>query len=136
MNESPNLKAYKDFIQAEVLRPEIRAEKKNFLHLYFEPKPVRFFSTEMAISLVAVAMLFVVFKQIQPQYLNVHVPTETEMSRAIAASIPQPLQAETVSQERVVVKRVASYVGPTMVYQKEHKGVPITIVWMFDGGQV
>lgn len=35
---------------------------------------------------------------------------------------------------RVEVKRVSSRVGPTMVYQRSYRDVPVTIIWVFKGG--
>ncbi len=48
------------------------------------------------------------------------------------AGVEDPL--ENHMKPRVVVKRVSSQMGPTMVYQRSYQDVPVTIVWVFSNG--
>ena len=99
---------YRDYVAGEVSRPEVRQAKKNLIASHFNPKPAIAFDVTFALSAMVLGVAFLMCFYFKP------VPTKAF----------QPVE----------VKRVASRVGPTMVYQKNYQDVPITIVWVFAGG--
>ncbi len=129
IQDDKEVRAYKDFMQQELSRREIQDDKKKFVRSYFEEPSQPLFPLGMALPLLALALLFAFFLQIKP------VPYGPYL--AAPAAVPAALQEEPEEHfdDSVHVKRVSSSWGPVMIYQKEHEGTPVTIVWVFAGGK-
>lgn len=146
--------AYRNYIAREVGRPEVLQNKKKFLAENFIDRPPAFrFAPAFVVPALAAACVFMVFNHLQTQLNPVEGPLAPIYSTAPAAApisaaetgpqssfgeSEQPLLDNPVAnykKPRVVVKRVSSAVGPTMVYQKLYRNVPVTVVWVFAGGK-
>ena len=139
MNENQLKQYYKNYLHDELSLPEVGEAKKQFVRRHFQPS-ARFFTVEFGVPALCLILLFVFFHHIQPQYLNYRVPSREEVTAAAPVEAVEPLPAsllagEPVSNEPVIVKRVSSRIGPTLIYQKSHQGVPVTIIWVFEGGK-
>jgi hypothetical protein len=55
-----------------------------------------------------------------------------EAAAAAKAALEDPVRNHM--KPRVVVKRISSRVGPTLVYQKVYRETPVTIIWVFNRG--
>ena len=145
--------AYRNYIAREVGRPEVAQAKKQFMAKHFSPRPKVFSMAPAVVAPVFVmAAVFALFNHLQTALLPVEGPLApiygtSQASSASAASAQkeaapvvssQPLGDNPVAnykKPRVDVKRVSSAVGPTMVYQKLYRNVPVTVVWVFAGGK-
>ncbi len=151
-NEDGLGQAYRNYIAREVGRPEVLRDKKKFLAQHFDVRPPVFkFSPAFFMPALAAACVFMVFNHLQTQIREVEGPLAPIYGTAPAAmsSVAQPAGVMTTEiqpqaaqnpvanhkKPRVVVKRVSSSVGPTMVYQKLYRNVPVTVVWVFAGGK-
>ncbi len=154
---------YRETIAREMRRPEIQDAKSQLLSEFFSPAPAPLFSFASAGFLIpsfAVLGIFLLFGSMQKAAAPIVGPAtpiyqtfgsileEAKVQRAereakaraeaelkaqdAAAKIPDPLRNHM--KPRVQVKRVASQMGPTMVYQRAYRDVPVTIIWVFTGG--
>jgi hypothetical protein len=114
---------YRSYLRAQVASPEVRREKREFIAAHFpseKPFILRPAFLLPAMSLSAVVLFLFVF------LLTPH-----------PAKPPVPLQEpipEIRLDQPVEVMRLTSNVGSTMVYQKMIQDSPITIIWVFHGG--
>ncbi len=149
--------AYRNYIAREVGRPEVLKDKKKFLSQNFSVRPPVFtMAPAFVVPAFLAAAVFVFFNHLQTQVQEVQGPlvpiygTSPAAVRASAPSFKTQVSTETVSSSpqpaldnpvanykkpRVDVKRVSSSVGPTMVYQKLYRNVPVTVIWVFAGGK-
>jgi hypothetical protein len=123
-------KLLKEHIAGELQDPEVKAAKKAFLEENFAPAPPWFVGSGLWLVLglslaLAVGMIHL---YLQAPKLA---PKEYVSQTPITDVLPE------MGQELgpVVVSRLSSRVGSTMLYQKQAGGVPITIVWVFVGGK-
>jgi len=106
---------YQNYLRRELRQPEIRLAKKEFLNTYFPKEtPVWLRPQVLAPTLALLVILLII---------TYYHPSEIPVS-------PGP----ELAPARVEVRRVGSGVGPTLVYQKVYQDVPVTIVWVFTGG--
>ncbi len=154
--------SYRDMMARELSRPEIQADKKN-LGVFFSAPPAApvfsVFTPGFLISTFVIAAFFIFFYRVQihrpavkgpsapiyrmfasfmeeSQALEAAQKTASEKAlaskRAAALLLDDPVRNHM--KPRVVVKRLASHVGPTLVYQKVYHETPVTIVWVFTHG--
>ena len=138
---------------AEMARPEI-AEDKQRLMSFFEmpaaaPKPV--FGMGVLAPAVLLVTAFFFMQQVQlkaPELAGPSTPIyqgflsfmedararEQARQREIANPLPEENPVANHMKPRVIVKRVSSRVGATMVYQKTYRKTPVTIIWVFNPG--
>lgn len=120
---------YRTYMAGELARPEIKEAKKN-LGAFFEAPaaPVTpVLGAGFLIPAFAIIALFFSF-----QYLQSRVPAVVGPSMPIYRILDDPVRNHI--KPGVMVKRVSSRVGPTMVYQKVYGGTPVTIIWVFNHG--
>lgn len=148
---------FRENFSRELSRPEIQEAKQKLLSEFLAPEPAPLFSfvspafLAPAAALIAVFLVFVNIQKVQvpaagpgaPIYqMFAPIMEETKAKRAAELAKAKTKQAEAQAEDpvhnhmkpRVVVKRVASRKGPTMVYQRSYRDVPVTIVWVFTGG--
>jgi len=121
-------KLYRENLRRELDRPEIQSEKRQFLQQHFPleaPAPAGF----SPFAIPAFAMMVVFFAVL---LLNRPLPQQARIQPDHELDIAGPMLNQPAGS--VQVQRVTSHVGSTMVYQKMHHDVPITIVWVFPGG--
>ncbi len=119
VNERKAAGFYRNYLEREIIRPEIRLEKEKFIRTHFWKEPALFLTltpgfTVPALCLTLVFCAFLLFQA---------PPTPNPFGRAAVFQKPQ-----------VEVRRAASKTGAIMVYQKVYNGAPFTIVWVFSGG--
>ncbi len=131
---------YKDFLEGELKRPEVRQARKDFLDAHFPKAPLFVLRPLVLAPALASLALLAVFV-----YLKGPMMQESRSSSQVA-SIPSGNIFDKVKtgavnapelpiiSPRVTVDRISSRMGSTMVYQKPYNGNPITIVWVFVGG--
>lgn len=134
-NEKFIRQAYRDSLAEELARPEVLAQKE---------KLVAFFETPVSTSvpvlqgaglgfMLPAVLVFGVFFFMQ--HLQTRVPEISGPAIPIyrtAEINPTDNPVRNHMKPRVVVKRISSRVGPTMVYQKVYRETPVTIVWVFN----
>ena len=135
---------FSNYIQDELNHPEVQLAKKTLIRNYFQESPKIFFGVEMMAPAIALFSLFFIFNQIQLPVRNQVAPAlqsaQVDLSKEIKLKIPinekktEPKKQFSPDEDGVLVKKVSSSVGPTMVYQKKYENVPVTIVWVFMGG--
>ena len=127
---------YREHLKRELARPELAREKREFIARHFEGGPLAALSPAAfapALSLVVLLVALVFLQQGVPEKTKT-METRPEAAYTLSESIlPLPASATTaVRDERpVVVKRLSSRAGSTLVYQKSYQETPITIVWVF-----
>ena len=153
-NEKILSKAYREYMAAELARPEI-AEDKQKLMAFFE-MPAVTPAPSFGVGVLAPALLligiFFFMHQVQIKAPAVAGPSapiyqgfaafmdearaREQAARQSAASNPEILEnpVQNHMKPRVIVKRVSSRVGATMVYQKTYRNTPVTIIWVFNQG--
>ena len=123
-------KLLKEHIAGELQDPEVKAAKKAFLEENFSPAPPWFVGPGLWLVLglslaLAVGMIHL--------YLQAPKPTPKEYVSKTPVTDMLPEMGQELGP--VVVSRLSSRVGSTMLYQKQVNGVPVTIVWVFAGGK-
>lgn len=122
-------KIYRDYLAEELRRPEVlEAQKK--LAAQFTVEPVSFLEPSFSAVACLLLVLFCFFYQSQKPLREVVLP---ETQPVMLALNPKPV-LDAARPSPVLVKRISSGVGPTLVYQKNHHDIPITIVWVFPRG--
>lgn len=142
------LDSYRDFLAAEVSRPEIEQQKRLFMAKHFPVKPVWIRAAGVMVPAMAVLGLFILFQTGIPN-LNFSKPPVTpavnpadaplvtaEAPSRIEVSSPKKLKKIAVKVPPVMVKRATSQVGQPMVYQRKVNEKPITVVWVFTGAGI
>ncbi len=136
LEENDSLKLiYRRYLSEELSRPEIQSHKKKLLDFFYVPAAPVFslFHAPFLVPAIMLLGIFVLFYQIQ---------SATQLSKGPALPIyqdfaeakPLPDPVKNHMKPRVVVKRVSSRMGPTLVYQRSYREVPVTIVWVFAPG--
>ena len=134
-------KQYRKDMAAEMARPEVDASRKELLAFFEAPAASPFLGILSpgfwSPAAVLMAVLFV-FHQMQAQVSPIMGPSEPiYQSMATlhneAAPVPVEIPEPVIEPPRVVVKRVSSQMGPTLVYQRTYHETPVTIVWIFPG---
>ena len=126
---------FRDYISREVSRPQIQEDKKKLLQSFYQPQP--FFEIGWMIPAGALAAVFVLFLNLNLQKsLVAHSP---KTFSNVTAAFGEPELApenprQTYKKPRVIVKRVASQIGPTLIYQRSFRNIPVTVIWVFPGG--
>lgn len=115
---------FRDYISREVSRPQIQEDKKNFLQSFYQPQP--FFEISWMIPAGVLAAVFVFFLNLTPSPWP-SPPKGRGDSEAHDS-------AQIYKKQRVIVKRVASQTGPTLIYQRSFRNIPVTVIWVFPGG--
>lgn len=155
-NENDKLisKAYRDYMAEELARPEIAEDKQKLMAFFEAPAaaPAAGFGAGVFAPALLLIGLFFFMHQVQvkapslagpsvPIYQGFSVFMEEARAREqqasqSAASNPalEENPVEHHMKPRVIVKRVSSRVGPTMVYQKTYRNTPVTIIWVFNQG--
>lgn len=146
--EKRALEAYRDFLAAEVSRPEIEQQKRLFMARNYPARPVWARAAGVMVPAMAGICLFVLFQtgiitipdfksqtaEVKPVASSAGAPLVTaEAPSRIEVASPKKLKKIKVQVPDVMVKRATSQVGQTMVYQREMDDKPITIVWVFTG---
>lgn len=148
--EKKAMEAFKQFMDAEISRPEIEQQKRLFIQRNFPMKPAwaRFAQAGAPVLVPALAAfgLFVLF---QTGFLRM--PSEVSQTQgpqvpgAVAplVTVEAPLRIEVtpakklkkikIKEASVSVKSASSETGQTMVYQRQANDKPVTIVWVFTG---
>ena len=123
---------YRNYMAAELKRPEVQKDKEQ-LAAHFATKPAPLMEPAFSLAFCLLLAAFAFFFQVQ-QPLRQEVLPETQP--VMLALTPKPVSDARKPSDlpRVMVKKVSSRVGPTMVYQRNHRDVPITIIWVFAGG--
>ena len=116
---------YRDYLKDAC--PQIKKDKKQFIRSHFSGK-TSVWEYPAVFSAFAVTVLLLGF--------FVHLQGETEGVKKGVAWHPPEINYFRVLQnpaqpKRVQVKRVASRVGTTMVYQIGSEDIPLTVVWVF-----
>lgn len=128
---------YREMIKDELKDPEVQQEKRRFIKAHFEEKPVFFLRPALAypaLSFCLLLVFFLVFRSHEAKVPQVaKVGTEMvrqEIRTALDKMVPDTnlVLAET---SPVLVKRLVSQTGPTMIYRSAGLEVPILIVWVF-----
>ena len=101
---------YRDLLNDEVRRPEVRREKKAFLQAHFEVPPFWF---------------------LRPAFF---VPAFLALAATVMFQWQRPFNAVSEARPPVHVLRAASHEGPVMIYQKTYQDAPVTIIWVFPAG--
>ncbi|MBN1687519.1 MAG: hypothetical protein JW893_00305 [Candidatus Omnitrophica bacterium] len=135
--EKPVLKAYRSWIESEIRRPEVRREKDAFVKTYFSKPPLFFLRPAFLAPASSFAvMMFIAVLWYWPT-TSLKPGREIQMMHREGAVVENVASGDSdvvVSPGMVDVKRVASRVGTPMVYYKSNHGQPITIIWIFTGG--
>ncbi len=122
-------KAYRNYLSEEIARPEVlQAQKK--LEASFQPAAAPMFEPAVSLAACFLLALFFFCYEFQAPLREVIRP---ETRPVMLALNPRPVQdsAKPLDPHRVLVKKISSAAGPTMVYQKKHHDIPITVVWVF-----
>ncbi len=145
-DENEIREVYRQYLKQEVARPEIACEKKEFIARYFEEQPAAAlspaaFAPALSLIVLLIALIFLQRPVLQTKTLETkpegaYTLTESVVPfppSATTASLPSEVPPVGLRDERpaVVVKRISSRAGSTLVYQKSYQGTPITIVWVF-----
>ncbi|MCM8776612.1 MAG: hypothetical protein NC930_09760 [Candidatus Omnitrophica bacterium] len=116
---------YQDYVAKELDRSRLLQEKDDFLKAYFAGWPL-LGVLQFLPSLVLIVMIAVLV-WIDPRILHhpekISTPAMILTTREVFGEPPP-----------VVIKRIVSRTGPTLVYQKHYEKHPITIIWIFSGG--
>ncbi len=147
MNEQKNdpiLSLYRSYLENEVRSKEVQAQKLAFVKRHFHARPLFLFQPAFAVPALSMAILFFFFLNLQietyPRVKPSSLPRSVSAEVVAKSPLPQPNSAVKVDEgiaapePKVLVKRVASHVGSTMVYQKTVDNLPLTIVWVFPKG--
>ena len=130
--------AYKDFLQHEIHRPEVRQDKKLFLAAYFKaPHPLMLRPGFMipAIGIAGILATILLWKYPAIEEKPIMLQREEVPAKIVAEPLPSSLVLPARPKPSLVeVRRATSRVGSIMVYQKRYHDVPITIIWVFPGG--
>ena len=140
MKESKEMKflgkTYRDYLNGEIRRPEVRQAKKEFIASCFQSEDIFFFrpaivAPVVVLSIVAIAALLLSVPKpvVKSEQLKMASKVEEEVVK-ISEGVPGAI----LSEQAVEVKRLVSRVGTPMVYQKTNHGHPITIIWVFTRG--
>jgi len=131
---------YRDFLKGELRRSEARQAQKDFLGTHFPREPLfilRPLVLAPALASLALLAIFVYLKGPMMQESR----SSSQVTSIPVSNIFDKVEAKTVNapelpmiSPRVTVDRISSRMGSTMVYQKPYNGNPITIVWVFVGG--
>ena len=145
--EKKALDSYRDFLAAEVSRPEVEREKRLFMAKNFPVKPVWIRAAGVMVPAMALFCLFILFQSgvsnfnfstspAKPVVNTGDAPLVTaEAPTRIEVSNPKKLK-KVVKVPPVMVKRATSQVGQPMVYQRKVNETPITVVWVFTGAGI
>lgn len=150
--EKKALESYREFLAAEVSRPEIEQQKRLFITKNFPSKPIWTRAAGVMVPAMAVFALFVLFQNgvisvpdfnkaqisdVKPVVSSADAPLVTaEAPSRIEVASPKKLKKIAVKVPPVMVKRATSQVGQPMVYQRKVNEKPITVVWVFTGAGI
>ena len=128
---------YRDYLKRETARPELAREKKEFIARHFEEQPVAAlrpaaFAPALSLVLLMAALIFLQRSALQTKMLETRPEAAYTFTEPVVPFPPSAMTATPPSQiPSVVVKRISSRVGSTLVYQKPYQETPITIIWVF-----
>jgi hypothetical protein len=139
-NEERIRELYRDVLRQQISRPEVRREKKEFMAAYFKKetpflmRPAFFIPALSSVGIVLIAVLLFQrpiseVSEVEPMRQAVEVPVEVP-----AEEVRREIPPGEGRYPLVEVEEVTSRVGPTMVYNKPYTDAPITIIWVFPGG--
>ena len=139
-NENSLKGIYKDFLEGELKRPEVRQARKDFLDAHFPEEPLFVLRPLVLASALASLALLAVFVYLRGPMMQ-ESRSSSQVTSILASNIFDKVETATVNtpelpaiSPRVTVDRISSRMGSTMVYQRPYNGDPITIVWVFVGG--
>ena len=120
---------YRDYLKRETARPELAREKKEFIARHFEEQPVAAlrpaaFAPALSLVLLMAALIFLQRSALQTKMLETRPEATYTFTESVVPFPPSQMPS-------VVVKRISSRVGSTLVYQKPYQETPITIIWVF-----
>ena len=122
---------FRDYMSREVNRAHVQEEKQKFLQTFHEPAP--FFEMGWGIPSLLLAAIFAVFFSLRvPGASHAGTSGTLSMVRQVEALPEDSTQA--YKKPRVMVKRVASQAGSTMIYQKSFRDISVTVIWVFPTG--
>lgn len=125
--------AFRQYIKTELSNPEVTRAKERFIHEHFSKRPPLIFRLAFLIPVLGLLFVFLMV-------LQIHRPVSKPlpvMEPSLKEMVKQPLVKEIPYEPAILeinVERVSSEVGPTLVYQKNWRHQPLTIVWVFTGG--
>lgn len=128
-------KLLKNYFDSEVNHAEVKKAQQDVLRQsekLFPAASVRWIPTLSTSVILAACFLGVVWI-----YPNVFTPKPQAISQVPVIAEPQMIPAQeaeealTPDEHAVIVKRLTSSVGPTMIYQKMYQDHPLTVVWVF-----
>jgi len=142
-DESQIREAYRRFIEEEVHRPEVRRDKKSFIKEYFRPEPFILFRPVVFVPAFTAVAAFLIFTHLLPipqqripveEVQETGIYSEVATHQAVETGQEGDSSADFADHSSVNVRRATSRVGQVMVYQKVYQDVPLTVVWVFTGG--
>ncbi|GEM_PF-4845109 len=142
-HEKKITKAFKDFLSDEFSSAQVKRAKKDLLQQFsarpqFEWKPVMI--VPVLSLMFMVILIYHMYPLVKPEIkVPPVVPVITEQTSPIkvkkvkVSSMTKQIEKiiHTGVPSDVKVTRVSSDIGPAMVYQKNYRDAPITIVWVF-----
>lgn len=137
-------KFYGSYLARELRDPEVAGAKKRLIETYF-PKETFAFPFGWAVPAAGLIMLCILvfpvyhtvrdaWFQTQPAGVETAAVSEAPLEQIpFPAAEPVPEPAPVLSP--VMVKSAGSDIGQIMIYKQSHQNNPVTIVWVFSGGQ-
>ncbi len=124
---------YRSYLTEELKRPEVQ-EAKAHLASRFAAPAVPLFEPAACLAACFLFALFIFLYQAQAPLRQVVLP---ETQPVMLALNPKPVldAAPPSDLPQVLVKKVTSRVGTTMIYQRKDHDIPITVIWVFPGGK-
>ena len=124
-------RVFKRYMAEEIGSGEIARAKKEFMRKHFTELPPIFLRPAYLIP--ALSLVFVLLIIFETQKAPIQ-PRIQPIPPAVLQTKPMEPIPYRQMPVPVMVRQVSSEVGPTMVYQKKGRDVPVTIIWVFTGG--
>lgn len=127
---------YREVLKEEMGEFSLEQEKREFIQANFSERTPSIFSgwSWMPVGAMALALLFFVTSIEPPVVTSLNPASQIRVAKVVETrhdvTRHEPL---SLKDQLVHVKKVSSDVGATMVYQREHHNIPMTVVWVFPG---
>ena len=125
--------AFRQYIKTELSSPEVAQAKERFIHEHFGKQPSIIFRPAVLVPVLGLLFAFLMVLQIHKPVSKRLPFTEPSLKETVKPSLVKEIPYEPARLE-INVEQVSSEVGPTLVYQKDWRNQPLTIVWVFTGG--
>lgn len=123
----------KSYFEQEINHSDVQKAKKAFIHksekLFSEPS--LHWIPMISVSSIAAACLIAVVWFYPTTFLPQPKPEPTVLMSSPTVPDGSEEVILTPDEHAVVVKRLTSSVGPTMIYQKMYQDHPLTVIWVF-----